>query len=259
MLFLRSTLAIGLLALAASAPAPQFVRVRYPPGSLHGFLTVRALDGTIVGDGDLVQTVSGDRVTGHTTFRLHDGSVNDETAVFSTRGSFRLVSYTLVQRGAAFEHPLTLEIAMATGKVVVRSQDEHGAEKVDEQTMKLPPDLANGLLITLLQNVAPGDLPLTVPMLVATPGVRIVTLVATNAGSAPFETGRTKHSAIDYFVKTNIGGIAGVVAPLVGKAPPDVHVWILPGAAPAFVKSEAPLAAGGQVLRTELASPEWPR
>ena len=260
---LRSLVAIVLLALAlsstSSTPAPRFVKVRHPPGSLHGFLLIRGLDGATVGDGDLVQTISGDRVTGRTTFRLHDGSVNDETAVYSIRGSFHLLSYRLVQRGPAYEHPLTLEIDMATGKVAVHTQDDLGAAKVDEQTMKLPPDLANGLMITLLENVTPDDLPLDVPMIVATPGVRLVKLVVTNAGPAPFATGRTKRSAIDYLVKTEIGGVAGLIAPLVGKSPPDVHVWILPGDAPAFVKSEAPLTAGTPVLRTELVSPEWPR
>lgn len=252
-------LAIGLLAFVTASPAPQFVKVRHPPGSLHGFLAVRALDGSPVGDGDLVQTITGDRVTGRTTFRLRDGSVNDETAVFSIHGSFRLLSYHLVQRGPAFEHPLTLDIDMSTGKVAVHTQDDHGAAKVDEQTMKLPPDLANGLMITLLENVTPEDLPLNVPMIVATPSVRLVKLVVSNAGAAPFVTGRTKRSAIDYLVKTEIGGVAGLVAPLVGKSPPDVHVWILPGDAPAFVKSEAPLTAGTPILRTELMSPEWPR
>ncbi len=257
---LRMLVATGLVALAiSSTPAPRFVKVRHPPGSLHGFLLIRGLDGATVGDGDLVQTISGDRITGRTTFRLHDGSVNDETAVYSIRGSFHLLSYRLVQRGPAFEHPLTLEINMATGKVAVHTLDDHGAEKVDDQTMKLPPDLANGLMITLLENVTPEDLPLNVPMIVATPGVRIVKLVVTNAGPAPFATGRTKRSAIDYLVKAEIGGVAGLVAPLVGKSPPDVHVWILPGEAPAFVKSEAPLTVGTPIFRTELVSPEWPK
>jgi hypothetical protein len=53
--------------------------------------------------------------------------------------------------------------------------------------------------------------------------------------------------------------VAGVVAPLVGKQPPDNHVWILTGEAPAFLKSEAPFYPGGPSWRIELASPVWPR
>jgi len=52
--------------------------------------------------------------------------------------------------------------------------------------------------------------------------------------------------------------VAGVVAPLVGKQPPDSHVWILGGDTPAFVRAEQPLSAGGPVWRIELTSPAWP-
>jgi len=53
-------------------------------------------------------------------------------------------------------------------------------------------------------------------------------------------------------------GVAGVVAPIVRKQPPDIHVWILGGEAPAFVKSEGPLYLGGPIWRIELVSPVWP-
>jgi len=59
-------------------------------------------------------------------------------------------------------------------------------------------------------------------------------------------------------VKVDIGGVAGVVAPLVGKQPEDSHVWILEGEAPAFVKSEGPLFMGGPPWRIELTNPAWP-
>jgi len=55
-----------------------------------------------------------------------------------------------------------------------------------------------------------------------------------------------------------IGGVAGVVAPLVGKQPPETHVWILEGEAPAFLKFEGPLYEGGPIWRIELTNPTWP-
>ena len=64
--------------------------------------------------------------------------------------------------------------------------------------------------------------------------------------------------ATHYVVKAEIGGLAGLLAPLVGKQPPDTHVWILEGPAPAFVKSEGPLFYGGPLWRIELTSPVWP-
>ena len=65
------------------------------------------------------------------------------------------------------------------------------------------------------------------------------------AGEESFATGGTNRKAMHYVLKVDIGGIKGVVAPLVGKQPPDSHVWILGGDAPAFVKSEQPLYNGG--------------
>ena len=59
-------------------------------------------------------------------------------------------------------------------------------------------------------------------------------------------------------MKIEIGGLSGVVADLLGKEPPDTHVWILEGEAPAFVKSEGPLSSGGPIWRIELVSPVWP-
>ena len=55
-----------------------------------------------------------------------------------------------------------------------------------------------------------------------------------------------------------IGGVTGLVAPLLGKQPPDSHVWILRGEAPAFVKSRGPLYSGGPIWQIELESPVWP-
>ncbi len=259
-LLLTGVFALGLGAWsAAPMPAVTLPPVHHAPGTLHGFLVLRSIDGAVVGDGELIQTASGDRITTRTTFHFHDGSLNDETAVFSVRGVYRLISDRLVQRGPMFEHPLTLEIDMPKGRVVVHSTDEHGADKVSDQQMTLPADLGNGLLITLVQDIGAADLPRTIPFLAATPGTRLVKLVVTRTGSAPFSIGKLSQTAAEYLVKTDIGGVAGVVAPIVGKQPADAHVWVLTGDAPVFVKSEAPLFPGGPILRIELTSPQWPR
>ena len=61
--------------------------------------------------------------------------------------------------------------------------------------------------------------------------------------------------AAEYIVKVEIGGVAGFVAPLIGKRPTDIHVWVMGGEAPTFVGSEGPLFVGGPVWRMELVSP----
>ncbi|HEY3043689.1 MAG TPA: hypothetical protein VGJ39_06675, partial [Vicinamibacterales bacterium] len=79
------------------------------------------------------------------------------------------------------------------------------------------------------------------------------------AGEDRFTTGGTARKAAHYVVKVEIGGVAGLVAPLIGKQPADSHVWVLGGEAPAFVKSEGPMFLDGPIWRTELVSPVWPR
>jgi hypothetical protein len=124
--------------------------------------------------------------------------------------------------------------------------------------MALPNDLANGLIFTLLKNVRAGDAAINWSMLAATPKPRLVKLAITPQGEDTFLIGDMKRTATHYVLKIKIGGVAGAVAPLVGKQPPDIHVWILGGEAPAFVKSEGPLFEDGPIWRIEMTSPTWP-
>jgi len=102
-------------------------------------------------------------------------------------------------------------------------------------------------------------LPPSVSFVAATPKPRLVKLKIAAAGADSFSTAGMARKATHYVLKVDIGGVAGLVAPLVGKQPPDSHIWILEGEAPAFVKSEAALFMGGPLWRMELVSPVWPR
>jgi hypothetical protein len=234
------------------------VPVRYTEGLVHGFLLLRTLDGQIVADGDLYQIPRGDRVNAQIVFRFRDGSIHDETAVYTQRREFRLVSYRLSQKGASFPRTLDMSIDASTGQVQVRYSDDEGDQKRESEQLELPPDLANGLVSTLLKNVRPEALPRSLSYVAATPKPRLVKLELATAPQARFTTGRRGRLATHYVVKVEIGGLAGLVAPIVGKQPPDSHVWILRGAAPAFVRAEQTLFLGGPVYRIELTSPSWP-
>ena len=61
-----------------------------------------------------------------------------------------------------------------------------------------------------------------------------------------------------YEIKFELGGIAGVVAPLIGKQPPNINIWIIGGKAPAFVREEGPFYEGGPIWNIQLTSPVWP-
>jgi len=235
------------------------IAVRHTEGLVHGFLTLRSQAGELLADGDLIQVAHGDRVTSRLVFHFKDGSVHDETAVFAQRSNFRLLNDHLIQKGPAFQHPMEVLIDALTGQVTVHTTDDDGKEKVMTEHLRLPPDVSNGLVLTLMKNI-PSDVKETkVSMVAASPKPRLVKLAITPQGEEPFSFGGSSRKAEHYVVKVEIGGAAGVIAPLLGKQPPEVHVWILGGTAPAFVKSEGPLYYGGPIWRIELTSPVWPR
>jgi hypothetical protein len=247
-------------ALAYDPPAlPQApARVRFTEGQIHGFLNLRTSDGALIANGDVIQVNHGDVVTSQLVLRFRDGSLQDETTVYTQSGHFRLLSDRLIQKGPAFKHPMDVTINGSTGVVTVHSQDDNGKEKVETATLTIPPDLANGMVPVLLMNMAPGQQSTTASMIVATPKPLLVKLAITVEGEDSFLTGSASHKAIRYAVKVDIPGVRGVVAPLVGKQPPDTHVWILSGSSPVFLKSEGPLCEGCAIWRTELTSPIWP-
>lgn len=149
-------------------------------------------------------------------------------------------------------------IDATTGQVTVR-YTEDGKEKVLTERLELPPDVANGILFTLLKNVQRNVPKATVSYVAATPKPRIVHLEVTPQGQEPFSIGSYSHKAIHYVVKVKIGGVAGVAAHLVGKQPPDIQAWVIGDEAPAFVRSDGPLYGDGPIWRMELAVPAvWP-
>lgn len=243
------------LACTTSLAADQ-VAVRFPEGLTHGFLVVHDLSGKFLAEGDLTEVVQNDRVDWEMILRFKDGSRHEEKAVFSQRGKFRLLSYHLVQKGTSFKQPVEVDLNPVTGRVAVH-WNEDGKEKSLDERLKLQPDVSNGIVPTLLKNIRPETPETTLSMVATTPKPQVVKLVVTPQGEDLFNTAGLARKAIHYVVKIKIAGIKGVIAPLVGKEPPDIHIWILGGIAPAFVKSEGPLFYGGPVWRIELTDAAW--
>ncbi|HKV80146.1 MAG TPA: hypothetical protein VJP02_18505 [Candidatus Sulfotelmatobacter sp.] len=235
------------------------VPVRTKEGLTHGFLVLSTLDGKQIAVGDLTEVARGNKVTTRLIFHFGDGSLQDETTVFSQRRTFSLISYHLVQKGPSFPHPTEMSVEMASGQVTVRSTNDKGEEKTESERLKLPPVLANGLVLTVLKNLRPEDPIPQLAMVVAAPKPRVVKLSISAQGKDPFTLAGSRREALHYVIKIEIGGLAGLVAPLLGKQPPDAHVWIIGGEAPTFVKSEALSFLGGPVWRMELTSPIWPK
>jgi hypothetical protein len=235
----RATLlTCGFILVQQLALIAEPVVVRRTEGVLHGFLVLRTLDGERLADGDLI---------------------HEESAVYTQGRYFRLLSARLVQKGPTFPRTLDMSVDAAKDRVSVRYTEKDGEEKTEDEKLDLPSDLANGMILTLVKNLSVDAKPATVSLVAATPKPRVVKLEISRSGRDPFSTGGTSREALHYVVKVNIGGIAGLLAPLLGKQPPDSHVWVLGGEAPAFVKAELPLYLGGPLWRIELVSPVWPQ
>lgn len=250
----RAVVLSGFLLGATVSAEP--VAVKYAEGSVHGYLALRTVDGKLLAAGDLVQTIQGDQLTSRLIYRFKDGSIDDDTAVFTQTGTFRLVRDHHIQKGPSFPKPTDLTINAKSGEVTVR-YTENGEEKVDNSQIDLPDDLSNGILLDLAKNLSPQTAETKISYLAATPKPRIVRLTFKPDGVESFRSAGLRNKSQRYRIHVELGGLAGVMAPLLGKEPADSMVWVGAGQVPAFIKSESPLYLGGPVLRTELIGPVW--
>ncbi len=230
-------LLVSFALLQSGALLAEQVPVLHKEGTVHGFLVLRTMQGKELAAGDLTQVVRGNRLISDLVFHFKDGSVDDETTVYSQLGHFRLLSDHHVQKGPSFPHPMDVSIDASTGQVTVHSSDG-GKEKVETDHLDLQPDLANGLLLTILKNIKPDAAETKVSYVAATPKPRIVKFSIKPQEEEAFWASGARHKAMNYDIKVELGGVVGVVAPIVGKEPKDIHVWVLGGKAPAFVRME---------------------
>jgi hypothetical protein len=62
---------------------------------------------------------------------------------------------------------------------------------------------------------------------------------------------------VHYVLDPDLGFLKGILADLTGRSPPDNHLWLATGDAPAFVRFEGPLFVEGPPWRIELTVPRW--
>jgi len=244
-------LVFALSILAVAEP----IAVRHPEGTLHGFLALTTGQGQVLADGDLIEIVRGDRVKSHLTFHFKDGSIDDETAVYTQRGVFRLISDHHIQKGPYFPRPLDMTIDVAKGVVMTRSSGKDGKDEVTK--IKMPADLYNGLVIPVIKNISPDAGETKVSMIVAAPKPRVVTLDMMPQAPGTFYLAGIPRKATVYEIKIEIGGLAGVIAPIIGKQPPNIFIEILRGELPAFLRESGPIFEGGEILTISLIGPTW--
>ena len=228
--------------------------VRQKEGVTHGFLSLRSQDGKKLAEGESAETTQGDIVTNHLVFRFRDGSIYEDTSEFSQKTKFRLLKDHLVQKGPSFKQPMETWIDTGTGQVVVRYRTKDGKDQELKQKLTLPPDLANGILFTVVKDISPQTPLTTLSYLATTPKPRIVQVEIFPEGKKRLAASSNDEAEV-YRLKFKIGGVPGMLVHLAHKEPPDMHVWVLESDAPTFIKSEGQLYDGGPIWRIAVVSP----
>ncbi len=258
-MFCLVILVMVLLWLRQAGAAP--VAVRFVEGVTHGFLLLRNVNGGLLASGQLLQVQRGVQVESRMVFRFQDGSLYDETVVFTQERVFTMQSYRLVQRGPAFTEDTEISLERASGKYRVSTKahkdGKDGGEQVLNGTLDLPPDAYNGMVITVAKNLPKGARE-TVHIVAFTPTPRLIQLEFIPEGQQKVLIGALGKTATHYVLKPRLGIWLKVFATLLGRAPPDSHAWIISDELPAFVRFEGPLVTTGPVWRIETTSPRWP-
>lgn len=253
---------LGLLLLAAmlmwqrpsiAAPVP----VRFSEGVVRGFLVLNSSSGALIASGDFLQVKRGAKVETRTVFHFKDGSLHDETVTFTQQRSFTMQSYRLVQKGPAFGHDLKASLSRASGKYRVQIKTaKDGREKVYEGKLDLPQDVYNGMIPIIAKNLRTGTGE-SVHMVAFTPAPRVIGLDLVPSGRNKVLVGSLEKSVLHYVLKPKLGLGLKIPATLLGRLPPDNHLWIMTSDVPAFVRFEGPLYPEGPTWEIELTSPRW--
>jgi hypothetical protein len=244
------------LSYSPSKLSATLIPVKHKEGTSHGFIVLRSQQGDILATGDMTQTVEGENIRSEMVLHFKDRSIYDEVTVFSEKKDFRLISDHVRQEGKSFPSPVEMRINVANGDVEAFS-DKVGKHRNQHHHLQIPEDAANGLIPTLLKNLSPSETETTISMVSTSSKPRVVRLKIHAEGVQPFSASGERLEAIHYVIHTEIGGIAGAIAPVIGKQPADIHFWIVGGKAPSFVKFTGQLCEGGAIWNIELATVQW--
>lgn len=249
--------ALLVLATSLGTVAAAEVPVRFVEGALHGFIVLRTVEGVQLAQGDLFQLARSGEIEGHMVLHFNDGSLFEEIVVFTQERVFKMKSYRQVQRGPAFPEDAEISLERASGKYRVKTKDhDDGREKVLEGRLDLPPDVYNGMVLTVAKNLPEGAGE-AVHFVAFTPKPRLIRIEIVPANHQKVLVGKLEKTAVHYVFKPDLGMWLEFFATLLGRSPPDQHAWIVTDAVPAFVRFEGPLYTTGPAWRIQLTSPRW--
>jgi hypothetical protein len=261
---LRSALVRWLLVLFTGSLWPNQVAaapvaVRFAEGVTHGFLMLHPPDGGLIASGDPLQILRAGKIESRIVLVFKDGSLLDETVVFTQQGVFAMQSYHLVQHGLAFAEDTEISLLRASEEYSVKTKShKDGREETVAGTIALLPDVYNGMVFTVVKSLS-GGVSAIVHLVAFTPKPLLIELAVASAGEHPMAVGQLTKTATDYVLKPHVGAWLDLFAKVLGRMTADYHVWLIADGAPAFARFEGALNPTGPVWRIELTSPNGPR
>ena len=250
-------IALSLLLMGSASALPEAIPGTYRQGSLHGFLLLKSANGRLIATGDQTNVVHGEEIHAELILRFRDGSIDDEVTDYRQGTVFQLIRDHHIQKGPSFPKPLDMTISVPDGAVTWMEWKD-GKSETKTQHMDLPPDLINGMMQLAVEDFPPRADELKTSYLAADPKPRVVTLSIKPDGNGRVRIGGMPHEANRFNIHVEIGGLAGVVAPLVGKQPVDSKAWAIGGDAPLLIGMQAAFYPQGPIWTLMLTSPTWP-
>jgi hypothetical protein len=237
---------------AFSDPIPA----THKQGSVHGFLLLKTNGGRVIAIGDQVNVIRGDKVHSRLVFRFLDGSIDDESTVFRQGSVFQLISDHHIQKGPSFPEPVDVAVDVPAGAVTWREMKD-GKDELKVEHMDLPSDLVNGMVSMVVENFPAKATEFKTSYLAVASKPRVVKLSIKPDGTDSARVGGGSRRSNRFNVHIEPGGVSGVVAPVIGKQPADVKLWVIDSEVPTFVKMEGELYQKGPRWTMVLTSPTW--
>ena len=234
----------------------EVIPVKHQQGSVHALLLILDANGKVTGVADCTNVARGKTWVSRLTMRFRDGSLDDDTTVYTQSPSLHVISDHHIQKGPSFPNPIDTTVDTASGNVTYH-EIKDGKDEVKTDHMDLPADLANGIVPLVIQNFPRGVDEVKVGYIAYSPKPRLIKFVISRDGETGFTIGGEHRTADKFKIHFDLGGVVGVVAPIIGKEPGDLHAWALGGESPTFIRLNGELYMGGPVYDIELSGPAW--
>jgi hypothetical protein len=116
----------------------------------------------------------------------------------------------------------------------------------------------NGIITQVLQNIPQDSAETKFSYVLPTAKPRLASLVISRAGQDTDSLAGIPKTASKLELKVQLGGVAGLVAPIIGKEPRTSYAWMAEGRVPMFIRIQTQFYEGAPLWTIEQTTPVWP-